>query len=335
MTTNLTSLPVGFNPNYLLCISWINANGLMVRYAMWKEVGEVIYFPLPLYAGQKIGKNFRFEVWSTPTTPIGQSVSMNFLTSVLQGIDYRWGSDSSLKSADPIVTNFNNINSGLTVPTDNLYAQLEYNSGLVTGSGTVISWADTQGVFTLNPSGIVNAITGVAPASPQVQTTNTSYLSTPASFCNPGYIVILMQMESLAYSGTILSTNGTAGIVFGFDSVLQKFTAFTGGVSNITPVVGQWYIILLDPSNGLTSIYDAQTSKVFDFFQTSSSVVASSNLIIGNVPINFLEILQYSTADADYDPLYYYLTNKYFGDTYSLPITFPANAVSQPNPTLI
>jgi hypothetical protein len=66
----------GFNiepspmPNYLLCIMWRDSNGNVKRYKLWSGVGEVLYFPVPIYSGQKIAKNFRFEIWSVaPTLP--------------------------------------------------------------------------------------------------------------------------------------------------------------------------------------------------------------------------------------------------------------------------
>jgi hypothetical protein len=60
----------GFNiepspmPNYLLCIMWRDSKGNVKRYKLWSGVGEVLYFPIQAYSGQKIAKNFRFEVWS-------------------------------------------------------------------------------------------------------------------------------------------------------------------------------------------------------------------------------------------------------------------------------
>jgi len=67
---NREILPV--TTTYLLCISWTDTNYVMHRYKVWQNVGEVIYFPCPLYTGQKIGKNFRFEIWS-----VSQSIPVN------------------------------------------------------------------------------------------------------------------------------------------------------------------------------------------------------------------------------------------------------------------
>ena len=122
MITNLTNLPVGFSPNYLLTISWVDGNNNMFRYAMWKDIGEVIFENIPLYAGQKIGKNFRFEVWSTDLATIGQATSLQFTTSKLQSLDYRWGVDTTLVNSDPEVTQFS--------------VSMNYGNILVSGAGT-------------------------------------------------------------------------------------------------------------------------------------------------------------------------------------------------------
>lgn len=60
----LPTITVPASPNYLLCISWIDSDNNMHRYKLWEDVGEVFFFDVPLYAGQLIKKNFRFEVWS-------------------------------------------------------------------------------------------------------------------------------------------------------------------------------------------------------------------------------------------------------------------------------
>jgi len=65
-TRNFTLPPfdVPTNPNYILCISW-HEGGMLHRYKLWEDVGEVFYFDAPLYTGQLIKANFRFEVWTT------------------------------------------------------------------------------------------------------------------------------------------------------------------------------------------------------------------------------------------------------------------------------
>lgn len=57
------------NPNYLLCVMWVDNMGNVFRYKLWDNVGEALFFVVPLYTGQLIKHNFRFEVWTTGLTP--------------------------------------------------------------------------------------------------------------------------------------------------------------------------------------------------------------------------------------------------------------------------
>jgi len=103
---------IGFNiepsstPNYLLCIMWKDSKDNVNRYKLWSGVGEILYFNIPVYAGQKIGKNFRFEIWSTNSSPVVQGTAIQIYTSVLGKVDYRWSTDFTLVGSDTICTNF-------------------------------------------------------------------------------------------------------------------------------------------------------------------------------------------------------------------------------------
>ncbi len=57
--------PVVSPIDYVLCIMWKDSQYVTHRYAFWRGVGEVFYFPAPLYTGQLIKKNFRVEIWTT------------------------------------------------------------------------------------------------------------------------------------------------------------------------------------------------------------------------------------------------------------------------------
>jgi hypothetical protein len=83
----LTSLvgELATNPNYLMAIMWKDNSGNVHRYALWNGVGEKLYFTIPLYTGQLIMKNFRFEVWSTIALQLCKSRRCN---SILQFLMY-------------------------------------------------------------------------------------------------------------------------------------------------------------------------------------------------------------------------------------------------------
>ncbi len=50
-----------FGENFVLAIRW--AEGTIIRrFKLWGDIGEVLYFPV--YAGERIGYNAVFELWS-------------------------------------------------------------------------------------------------------------------------------------------------------------------------------------------------------------------------------------------------------------------------------
>jgi hypothetical protein len=56
------------NPNYCPCISYKPTSETIVRYKLWKDVGEILY--VPLYNGEFIGSSFTIEIWNTPATEV-------------------------------------------------------------------------------------------------------------------------------------------------------------------------------------------------------------------------------------------------------------------------
>jgi hypothetical protein len=99
----ISSIPV--NPNYVLCVSWRVGN-ILKRYLIWDAVGSVMPEGITTYTNQKVGKNFRFEVWSTSQGNATETNNINFYTSVLGKVDYRYGTDSQLVGADSQVVDF-------------------------------------------------------------------------------------------------------------------------------------------------------------------------------------------------------------------------------------
>jgi hypothetical protein len=65
---SLVSFDDVLNPNFVACVMWVDSAYNVYRYRLWKDVGEVFYFPAPLYTGQLIKGNFRIEIWTTPAT---------------------------------------------------------------------------------------------------------------------------------------------------------------------------------------------------------------------------------------------------------------------------
>lgn len=105
-TNNFTLLTVDVpvSANYFLCIMW-HENGTVHRYSLWEDVGEVTYFYIPPYAGQKIAKNFRLEIWSMAATA-SQATAITMLTSVLGVYDYMYADDFVVATQPGIITAF-------------------------------------------------------------------------------------------------------------------------------------------------------------------------------------------------------------------------------------
>lgn len=72
LTANFTISRIIEQENFCACISWKPTSTTIVRYKLWKDVGEILY--VPLYNGEKIGNNFSIEIWNIqPTNPIESS----------------------------------------------------------------------------------------------------------------------------------------------------------------------------------------------------------------------------------------------------------------------
>lgn len=96
------SLPT--NPNYVLCVSYVNDDGDVVRYKLWEDVGEIFWFPCDLYEDQFIGKTFRIEIWSINSNPAVQATDISLLTSVLGNEDIAHGVNAALVSTAGITS---------------------------------------------------------------------------------------------------------------------------------------------------------------------------------------------------------------------------------------
>jgi hypothetical protein len=82
-------------PEFTLCVSSIH-NGVVKRYKLFAAFHESLSFDIPLYNGEMIQKNFKLEIWSAQAFTIVSEAAIVLYTSVLNNVDYRYGSDGSL-----------------------------------------------------------------------------------------------------------------------------------------------------------------------------------------------------------------------------------------------
>lgn len=69
----ITRFPVTAPPdcNYCPCIAWKPTSDTIVRYKLWKDVGEILY--VPVYSGQRFNIPFSIEIWNTNHATISGS----------------------------------------------------------------------------------------------------------------------------------------------------------------------------------------------------------------------------------------------------------------------
>lgn len=340
----LVSPPAVISPNYVLCIMW-TTSGTVYRYSLWRGVGEVINFNIPMYAGQKIGKNFRFEVWSTPSTPAVQATTLQFYTSVLGNVDYRYGCDFTLVSADPEVTNFAcpvNPTQGLTPPLTpsgvTLYNWFRADTGV---SGE--TWTPKQGTGFLtsvltNSSAIVTGTNPYIKGSKYIQNIGATGVTNTN---DPNDIWLLFQYVADDSDGYILYTVTSGTSILSIHSGVLSADGNSFGNTALT--VNHWYVIrwstVTSTSTSELTIWPvvagALTASNYQFqgMATSNARTNSSVMIVGEFSdINVADLVIYSNiiSGSDLTAMLNYWNDHYL-NLYNLPLTFPANSSPTPN----
>ena len=344
------------SPNYMICVMWIGLNNVVHRYSLWNGVGEVMYIPYPLYTGQLVGKNFRIEIWSTDSNPAVQDVPITLYTSKLGIMDYRHGTDQPLSIADAIVTNFNaDASNTVALPADiGLLFQVDPYSGLTSSSGQFVSWqskiqvqvgADSFGQPVLGYPSLIplnancNVIPSGVPAGGNcVNITNSNeYLSNSAPFVFWGVqgLVLTVMMTGTEAANTYLFSAYPTGIAMFWNNG----TVTTGGagpnVTGLSQNVWYTFFFYLYGGNATLSVYDTQTGVLIATNTTLAPIVGYTNAIgLGNAPCKILEAIMTSNtlSAADVNQIVLYMQQKYFvANVFTLPLTFPANAVPQFN----
>lgn len=327
LTSLVSELPI--NPNYYLAISWYDSKGNHARYAIIKGVGEVLYFSIPYYVGQLIKKNFRLEVWSTNVAACINLTPINFYTSVLTDIDYRFGSDEPLKVADAIVTNFQNIKVAQPLPTE-INAILRWQpSGMTQGaSNTLVSWHDSLLNHNFAPTGSVACIQAlglpVVVNDVYVPNVGGALLSNDASTTGATftYIVLVCKFTDADVGAVIFLDNG--GNSLNYNSSNGELQ--TAGTSVIGLQQNTWYTII--SANGLLAVFDLLTGNLVTSNFGTYSLTPAGTVLMDSLTV--LDFVLGTGSENNIQGVANYFTNLY-SHSIEIPITFPANAVSQSN----
>jgi len=332
------SSPIPLNPNYMLCIMYVKA-GVVVRYALWRGVGEVIYFPLPLYTGQPIGRNFRLEVWSTNASPAIQVTPLTVYTSVRGTLDYRYGNDFTLVSADIPCTAFGNIgNTPLTLPyTPTLWLLPSGMSAL----GNFASWTDSITADIFLNGGAAGAVTTVVPSGdafndPAVQINATSgtnrFLENASNFVAQTYVLLFNAGE--ATHRNLFQVQGGGNLTLAWNAgVLTADTASVAGLSQ-----GHWYTAIITSDGASTTtlyVYDAITCVLVGSNTVSSYSTGNQPIYFGPLIGMYLSAATFSQTLTKAQTLIVaeVFAQNYFATAgnFNMPLTFPANSVPVTN----
>lgn len=326
------------SPNYLLCVMWDDSLGNVHRYAFWRGVGEVIFFPLSLYAGQLVKKNFRLEIWSTPTSPAVQNTPFNIYTTVLGILDYRYGVDSSLQNADAIVTNFQNIDSQDSLPVAiGLKYRWNINSGFVHGVSFFTSWTDSVSNKVFLPVG-GNVSVGLSAGLNSVFTIVKNQSGNDLGVDITADNVKLNTIAAGVYFGTDSNVfsdsnndNAVSFAIAGGTLTLKQQGVTVASVAGLS--LATWYTVVA--SVNTLWVYKMSTSILVGKSTIGAAAIGNATFLNAGTEIyQYLELILGTNVPADIDAqnLSNYFTNTYFPNgSFSLPLVFPPGANSQNN----
>lgn len=188
------------NPNYVLCVSY-RTGGNLIRYMLWNATGSNMNQDIPLYAGQPIKKNFRFEVWNTSQGAVSQATEFKFYTSKLGSIDYRFGADYALATDGGQITAFST-----SAPPQILTVTYTYSGGITPGviAKTIYNFIVGKSYTLLSTSPSYVQLTedtlGHNPKTGTFVATQTTYVLYSSTFASPASVTISLPYTQSAYS---------------------------------------------------------------------------------------------------------------------------------------
>jgi len=346
------------NPNYTLCISFIKG-GVLTRYLLWQATGSVLPYNIPLYSGQPILKNFRFEVWSTSQGNATQSTVIQMYTSVAGQTDYRYGNDFQLVGNDGQQTSFGMAGRiPIITPTPSAAGLLSYFAGDygVSGSGGNSIWNATS-----HSGSYFSSITYVGGGSPiEIQDTtianrfvitNGSVIgnSTGTILPNTFTISLLLKFNVLTPIGVVFAFLPSANYPFGTSIGLTLDATGSNllygdplGTTISAPVkAGVWYAVLLtynQTTGAITMSVNGYSNLVYSSVSGTTTILNNINQIgtyaadaFINANFSIANILVYNGISAAIvSGIQTYLTT-YYTSLFTLPLTFPVGSTTITN----
>jgi hypothetical protein len=343
------------SPNYTLCISY-RVGGVVTRYILWEATGTVSV-GYPMYNGQPIKKNFRFEVWNTSQGAASQSLAINLYTSVKGGQDYRYSGDVALKVVDAENDNFFiggtvAVNAPPTAGMVGWFNGANPNGGGIAPSyGSITSWRSYVNIFDeLTATGTPTYVHDTSSGLDVVDLTTGSFASVVATGINTLFnaayvdgsvIIVIMKSLSTTSAAPVLSVVDSSVATIASVTLAAKLdTVNVNGLGNTTsPVPDQDYFMVYLHSAGVGALspvnqYFNTMVPMGTFYPNTPTNTAMLTWTLAQSPVRIAEILVYTgvSSQADFEQLLNYLTTKYkIGSNFLLPLTFPATSVSTTN----
>lgn len=151
----LDALEVPTNPNYTLCISWVNSDNEVFRYSIWRAEDDLFNFGLEAYAGQLIMKNFRIEIWNAQTSPVTNAAVLPIYSTLLGNFDYMYGQDYTIATPSALCEGQSYEESVVAAPSDlNRLFWWTASEGVTPGinGGLITDWVDRDNAYNLEPA---------------------------------------------------------------------------------------------------------------------------------------------------------------------------------------
>lgn len=269
--------------NYTLCVSYVSGVGTVARYSLVRGQGDLFYFDLEPYEGQRIINDFVIEIWNTSQVQCSETANTTVYTSVAGNLDYRYGVDGQLAVATSLCNGQQPPGTTTLMPIGtNLTLWLDGGNGWSSDA-----WVDRT-VGTSFPSN-----TGLSTVIPpnDVQLSGSTYTGLVVNPKSMWIYVTVGSDNTLSFLHTDDGGGGTADI--GLNALNQLFvTHFPSAITSTGTYVlqlGSSYVIYFEGSNTLIcALYDAVTLTLLDFFMHD------------NIPLNVNITLRVGTVGKDF-----------------------------------
>lgn len=322
------------DPNYTLCISYVNDDFSVVRYSLWRASGDLMYFTLPEYEGQLIKKNFRLEIWGlaelSVATTLEQLTAIVLNTSVLGDVDYRSGSDKSLVGDDGLCSGqqsvyttpvFTSPFDGDSPPPTGLMLWFDNLHNITGIPSSLSSWVDRQAGYTITD--------GTPPAGETLFSNNVINMFATGALTSA---VAYGGSATNIYLAVYLPAAGVPGIIFTTGAGLKleytatpalKLTTSAGNVTTAALEFDTWYIVSIRVGLGTINVYNINTLTLVLTASVGGGALPNSNLTIGGGGTFLLfDFLAYSTIPSAPEDFYIRAYIRSFYGQFSFPITW-------------